>query len=105
MATGIGGFDPRTVQPVASRYTDWAIPAHMQLHIKSILKSRLWEYNCDWRSVCLFVYSYSTTRCLTVRLSTVCWTTLSESRNTQRWTVAWSVDNELLQMYREAVIV
>jgi hypothetical protein len=22
------GFDPRTVQPVASRYTDWAIPAH-----------------------------------------------------------------------------
>jgi hypothetical protein len=22
------GFDPRTVQPVASRYTDWVIPAH-----------------------------------------------------------------------------
>ena len=22
------GFDPRTVQPVTSRYTDWAIPAH-----------------------------------------------------------------------------
>jgi hypothetical protein len=22
------GFDPRTVQPVASRYTDWTIPAH-----------------------------------------------------------------------------
>jgi len=21
------GFDPRTIQPVASRYTDWAIPA------------------------------------------------------------------------------
>jgi hypothetical protein len=21
-------FDPRTVQPVASRYTDWATPAH-----------------------------------------------------------------------------
>ena len=25
------GFDPRTVQPVASRYTDWAIPTHMQI--------------------------------------------------------------------------
>ena len=25
------GFDPRTVQPVASRYTDWAIPAHLYL--------------------------------------------------------------------------
>jgi hypothetical protein len=24
------GFDPQTVQPVASRYTDWAIPAHMK---------------------------------------------------------------------------
>ena len=23
------GFDPRTVQPVASRYTDWAIAAHL----------------------------------------------------------------------------
>jgi len=22
------GFDPRTVQPVASRYTDYAMPAH-----------------------------------------------------------------------------
>ena len=22
------GYDPRTVQPVAYRYTDWAIPAH-----------------------------------------------------------------------------
>jgi hypothetical protein len=25
------GFDPRTVQPVASRYTDRAIPAHIVL--------------------------------------------------------------------------
>ena len=25
-ATGTGLFDPRTVQPLASRYTDWAIP-------------------------------------------------------------------------------
>ena len=25
------GFDPRTVQPVSSRYTDWAIPAHFGL--------------------------------------------------------------------------
>ena len=23
------GFDPRSVQPVASRYTDWAVPAHV----------------------------------------------------------------------------
>jgi hypothetical protein len=23
------GFDPRSVQPVASRYTDWANPAHI----------------------------------------------------------------------------
>ena len=23
------GFDPRTIHPVASRYTDWAIPNHL----------------------------------------------------------------------------
>jgi hypothetical protein len=27
------GFVPRTVQPVASRYTDWAIPAHKDPHM------------------------------------------------------------------------
>ena len=25
------GFDPQTIQPVASRYTDWAIPAPVYL--------------------------------------------------------------------------
>ena len=34
------GFDPRTVQPVASRYTEWAIPAHM--HICSTINSYTW---------------------------------------------------------------
>ena len=28
------GFDPRTVQPADSRYTDWAIPAHNRLTSK-----------------------------------------------------------------------
>ena len=27
------GFDPQTVQPVASRYTDWAIPAPIYISI------------------------------------------------------------------------
>jgi len=27
------GFDPRTVQPVASRYTDWATPALEELSV------------------------------------------------------------------------
>ena len=27
------GFDPRTVQPAASRYTDLAIPAHPPKHV------------------------------------------------------------------------
>jgi hypothetical protein len=33
------GFDPRTVQPVASRYTYWAMPAH-QTHVGSIKSSK-----------------------------------------------------------------
>jgi hypothetical protein len=31
------GFDPRTVQPVASRYTDWAIPAHYEVYKTDII--------------------------------------------------------------------
>ena len=34
------GFDPRTVQPLASRYTDWAIAAHH--HRNSIF----WNFSC-----------------------------------------------------------
>jgi hypothetical protein len=30
------GFDPRTVQPVASRYTDYAIRAHIHTEVKKI---------------------------------------------------------------------
>ena len=30
------GFDPRTVQPVASRYTDCAIPANLPIEIPVI---------------------------------------------------------------------
>jgi hypothetical protein len=33
------GFDPRTVQPVASRYTDWAIPTryfYWQYDVKEV---------------------------------------------------------------------
>jgi hypothetical protein len=33
------GFDPRTVQPVASRYTDYAIPAHSST-VKAVPKHR-----------------------------------------------------------------
>jgi hypothetical protein len=29
------GFDPRTVEPLASRYTDWAIPAHISFQYVS----------------------------------------------------------------------
>ena len=34
------GFDPRTVQPVTSRYTDWAMPAHITF---------LWPASRDFR--------------------------------------------------------
>jgi len=38
------GSDPRAVQPVASRYTDWAIPAHtVQLNSHKILLQFCYE--------------------------------------------------------------
>jgi hypothetical protein len=33
------GFDPRTVQPVANRYTDWAIPAHCVPYIAEYFRA------------------------------------------------------------------
>jgi hypothetical protein len=37
------GFDPRTVHPVASRYTDCAVPAHYQIILSQINKILLWK--------------------------------------------------------------
>ena len=39
------GFDPRTVKPVASSCTDWAIPAHQQILTYSMVQSPSWEAN------------------------------------------------------------
>ena len=33
-------FDPRTVQPVASRYTDWAILAQNKVKAKGLMQKR-----------------------------------------------------------------
>ena len=39
------GFDPRTVQPVAIRYTDWAIPAlHLVSNIVTFIRSYIQNF-------------------------------------------------------------
>ena len=37
------GFDPRTVQPVASRYTDYAIPARTNTNTTTTTMMLHWE--------------------------------------------------------------
>jgi hypothetical protein len=45
-------FDPRTVQPVASRYTDWAIPAQSNPRFRDVIfgaqspKCNRWQEKC-----------------------------------------------------------
>ena len=48
------GFDPRTVQPVASRYTNWTIPAHIVVHI--VLCTMLNFINKEFRKYMVTVY-------------------------------------------------
>ena len=43
------GFDPRTVKPVASRCTDWAIPAHIQVLTELICN--MWFFCHDYNLV------------------------------------------------------
>jgi hypothetical protein len=45
-------FEPRTVQPVASRYTDWAVPAHVMP-----ISEPFWEFNAADRSCAALVRS------------------------------------------------
>jgi len=52
------GFNPPTVQPVASRYTDWAIPAHILIHAVAwfwlmLLASGSVEATEGWQRCCL----------------------------------------------------
>ena len=51
----LSGLDPRTVQPVASHYTDWAIPAHKETQMWNFMKIRpvetqLFPDRRTWRS-------------------------------------------------------
>jgi hypothetical protein len=39
------GQDPRTFQPVASRYSDWAIPAHAHWYFRNICYKRFMAHN------------------------------------------------------------
>jgi hypothetical protein len=48
------GFDPRTAQPVASRYTDWAIPAHIKTNNITYMSTRV-----TWSSWCAFYVTAS----------------------------------------------
>ena len=44
------GFDPRTVQPVACRYTEWAIPAHDRNMVErffNVVKYDIYIYTAD----------------------------------------------------------
>ena len=76
------GFDPRTVQPVRSRYTDWAIAAHTSTwqdfrkecnwaeELKDVMKVFEVTHN-DWSKSCLFVSDFPTKTPYTLLLCTI----------------------------------
>ena len=50
------GFDPRTVQPVASRYTDWATrPTIIRRYTVCVC---VYIYMCVYVCVCVYIYIY-----------------------------------------------
>ena len=80
------GFDPRNVQPVANRYTDWAIPAHTGLAIAKII--RIYVLFVLYRSMyCLCVNVYYchrvTTQLQLINISYIIYLTESTLRSLQ----------------------
>jgi len=51
------GFDPPTIQPIASRYTDYTTRPTEKLHI--CLKSGKNTGHCTWRTKCLYIVDSS----------------------------------------------
>ena len=50
-------FDPRTVQPVARRYTDWTIPSHTYIYMYIYIYTHTHTYIHIYT---LYLYSYMT---------------------------------------------
>jgi hypothetical protein len=53
------GFDPRTVQPVASRYTDYTIPDHIalfEIKVKCTFQMKL-QYICTQWAIMYKIYN------------------------------------------------
>jgi len=69
------GFDPRAAQPVASRYTECAIPAHYEISVCVCV----YIYVC----ICIFIYIYTHTliSCMYVHTHTHTHTHTVDERN------------------------
>ena len=50
------GFDPWTIQPIASRYTDWAIPAHLVI---VSLYTKMCKKYLDVANICMASTEFS----------------------------------------------
>ena len=50
----LSGFDPRTVQTIASRYTDRTNPAAKTVKSRCLIKHNLREEHCKWMYSCRF---------------------------------------------------
>ena len=74
------GFDPRTVQPVASRYTDWTIPAHTLPCTVLCLGYTGWSKSFCAPDVCIVIIRCSETfgsPCIKSILQNVTWEKVS----------------------------
>ena len=71
------GFDPRSVQPVASRYTDWAIPARTvhparanncsTNNVPSAYKMNIWKREVSSTPYCLLHFTTCSSFCCSFR--------------------------------------
>ena len=88
------GFDLQRVQPIASHYTDWAIPAHpiLTAHFTTDLKLLLKTQSCIFTVSCTHTHTHTHISCCKVLFGS----TLKPTQIPNMWSVGFDSKTGLL---------
>jgi hypothetical protein len=97
------GCDPRTVQPVASRYTDWAIPAPIPHN-----SVQFYDFNCNlflnWIILNCFVFELWSFCSVFIFVSISMYVMFVQYCWFCNWSLQYSVDKQMKNTWTELIL-